>query len=611
MINIPKGNYLLDLKNGKNAYIFSNLKGVTIEGNGSTIICNRQNQAFQFSSCENVTFRNFIIDYDPPCTSQGTIVELSNDKKTLTVELHEGYPLDGITLSGKLLMFGKDRELIKNFQDVSAPDYYDVLQRDPVAKIRFTLNTNLSPDRIPLAVGDYVSFDVKAEGNTQAHTFIIAGCQRMNFEYVTVYDSNCFSFYEYNGEANRYYRCVVTRRIGDPRFGVDRLRAGSADCFHSKFATVGPTVEECKFEYTGDDCIAINGRFYPVYSANSQEKSISYLTTTNSMSDNYVREGDELVCVNNDGSIRGKAIVKSVVQTSPSVAERQATFAKLTTVTGSETYVYGVKAYLESWIEGADMGDVVYSNDRIGRGFQVLRDTVGGNRSRGILLKSSDGVVDGCVVRNTAMSGIALAPEFYWMEAGCPSNVIIRNNTIENCMYHADMGSSQFAALVCVSQAPNGQFAPAGSLNDISIYNNTITGCPYPAVGLTSIDGVYFADNTIEKGDFDRNHGSNFGVQNNRDLYRVNVVNFSTTIDVNSVPSAWIDDIYKVNVHDGYLTVVPNESCDLSLKVYDFSGRCVLSGNSCDSIYVGSLSKGAYILHVSGNGISNSIKLIL
>ncbi|WP_272961341.1 T9SS type A sorting domain-containing protein [Barnesiella viscericola] len=610
VINVPKGNYVLDLQNGKNAYVFSNLSGVTIEGNGSTIICNRQNQAFQFTSCQNVNFRNFIIDYDPPCTSQGTIVELSNDKKTLTVELHKGYPLEGITLSSKMLMYGKDRELIKNFQDVSSTTY-EVLQREPVAKIKFTLDVNLSPDRIPLEIGDFVSFDVKAEGNTQAHTFIITECSHMNFENVTVYDSNCFSFLEYSGNANRYYRCVVTRRLGDPRFEVDRLRAGSADCFHSKFATVGPTVEECKFEYTGDDCIAINGRFYPVYNANPQEKSLCYLTSTSSMSDNYVRAGDELVCVNNDGSIRGKAIVKSVAQIMPSVAERQATFAKLTTVTGADTYVYGVKAYLDTWIDGVDVGDVVYSNGRIGRGFKVLRDTVGGNRSRGILLKSSEGIVDGCVVRNTAMSGIALAPEFYWMEAGCPSNVIIRNNTIENCMYHADMGSSQFAALVCVSQAPNGQFAPAGSLNDISIYNNTITGCPYPAVGLTSIDGVYFADNTIVKGDFDRNHGSNFGVQNNRDLYRVNVVNFSTTIDVNSVQSAWVDDRYQVIVRDGYLRVASNELCDLALNVYDFSGRCVLSGISSDSIYIGALPKGVYILHVTGKGVNHSIKLIL
>ena len=130
-------------------------------------------------------------------------------------------------------------------------------------------------------------------------------------------------------------------------------------------------------------------------------------------------------------------------------------------------------------------------------------------------------------------------------------------------------------------------------------------------MGLTSIDGVYFADNTIVKGDFDRNHGSNFGVQNNRDLYRVNVVNFSTTIDVNSVQSAWVDDRYQVVVRDGYLRVASNELCDLALNVYDFSGRCVLSGISSDSIYIGALPKGVYILHVTGKGVNHSIKLIL
>ena len=61
VIDIPKGTYVLDLVNIQDAYAFRNKKNVIINGNGSTIICNRQSQAFYFENCENLTFSNFFI----------------------------------------------------------------------------------------------------------------------------------------------------------------------------------------------------------------------------------------------------------------------------------------------------------------------------------------------------------------------------------------------------------------------------------------------------------------------------------------------------------------------------------------------------------------------
>jgi len=91
VINLPKSTYLLDLSS-KGAYTFSAKKNMTINGNGSTIICNKQKEAFYFSGCENLTFSNFHIEYDPPCSTQGTITSMSTDKKTWQITLHDGYP---------------------------------------------------------------------------------------------------------------------------------------------------------------------------------------------------------------------------------------------------------------------------------------------------------------------------------------------------------------------------------------------------------------------------------------------------------------------------------------------------------------------------------------
>ena len=315
------------MTNGKYAYIFSNKKNITIDGNGSTIICNRQNQAFQFSNCENVTFKNFVVEYDPPCASQGTIVEMSADKRTWTVELHENYPTTGIQ-NDRILVYDKEnRELKQNFTTISASGM-TTQTVGTSTRLKFTSSWSNTATN-PVVVGDYVSFSVVAEGNIQAHTFIISSCKYMRFENVTVYDSNSFSFLEYDGLQNHYYRCIVTRKLNDPKYPQDRLRAGIADAFHSKYAEIGPILEECRLEYTGDDCIAINGNFYPVYETNAIDNTVSFLTTANSLANVYVRANDKFVCVNNDGTIRGRAVVTNVSLAYPTQAQRDATFAKL------------------------------------------------------------------------------------------------------------------------------------------------------------------------------------------------------------------------------------------------------------------------------------------
>jgi hypothetical protein len=124
IINVPFGTYVLDLVNNKSAYAFSGKKNVTIDGNGSTIICNRQSQAFGFNNCENVTFSNFYIEYDPPCSTQGTITTMSADKRNWDVDIHEGYPVDNLG-GGRIQAYGKNTlELVQNFGTTSSDNLY-------------------------------------------------------------------------------------------------------------------------------------------------------------------------------------------------------------------------------------------------------------------------------------------------------------------------------------------------------------------------------------------------------------------------------------------------------------------------------------------------------
>jgi hypothetical protein len=88
------------------------------------------------------------------------------------------------------------------------------------------------------------------------------------------------------------------------------------------------------------------------------------------------------------------------------------------------------------------------------------------------------------------MAAVLVSPEFWWMEAGISSDVVIKDNIIEGCLQtpiqiHAKEG--------------NGQPLPAGALRNISILNNRIEDCAWPLIHVTSTSGLIVTDNEYPK----------------------------------------------------------------------------------------------------------------
>jgi hypothetical protein len=220
-------------------------------------------------------------------------------------------------------------------------------------------------------------------------------------------------------------------KLNDPKVSYPRLRSINADAFHSKGATVGPTITNCIFMYHGDDCIDIN------------------------------------------------------------------------------------------------TGGVVSSLDMGGSGFVIKNNKMGYTRARGILIKSSDGVISGNEVINCELSGIILAPELFWMEAGFSRNVLIENNTIKDCMFaNSSYGIEQAAYVSVIAINANHQIVPVGGFRNITIKNNILENSPVPAMIITSVDSAQVTGNsiTISK-DIIRTHGKNFGVDNKQVIWTKNTSN--------------------------------------------------------------------------------------
>jgi hypothetical protein len=372
--------------------------------------------------------------------------------------------------------------------------------------------------------GDLVVFSREKQPKERGHAVISLACRQCRFENVVLYASNSFSFYEDGCERMVYSGCKFARKTDDKKVAFPRLRSGNADGLHSKSATVGPTVENCEFQYTGDDCIAINGRYYMVFRAEG-----AYIDLISDKNDIKIDEGDRVQCVKNNGVRAGEATVLSLENLSTETPEKLQQVLSSISIKRPERYKFIVRLQLDVPLN-AQTGDVFCSLNRVGSGFSIKNCKIGHNRSRGMVIKASDGIISHNEVTGTAMSGIVVSPEFNWMEAGCSENLEISHNTIRNCMFQQTNRKMCPGALAVVGLNGLWEVSPAGVFSNISIHDNLIEGCPRPCLGLTSVDGLLCYSNTILPDEnMIREHGIHYGSDNSMDIWTKNIIAYTGT----------------------------------------------------------------------------------
>lgn len=526
VINIPKGNYFLDVEKGAH-YSFKGMKNVVVQGNGSTVICRKQSRAFDINNCENFSLQNITIDYDPLCFTQGTISSISEDGKKWEVTLHDGYPTQDIYYSKIQLFDPVTNDLKQNFYTLHNSDYEFVQSTVDARKLTLTIKRNITKGLVK--AGEYIVFPILPKGVLQ-HCICIEKCKNLLLKNVTVYGSNMFSIVEHDCDNSNFLNCTITRNPNDPTKSVPRLRSGNGDGIHSKHAVKGPTIEGCRVEYNADDNIAINGRFYPVYKVDKEKGCIYVLSGDNG----EVRLGvnDQMVIVDNNGPQRGTVSVSELSKVTPAVDEIKNCFGQFTVkLSNASGMKFGIRVKLKNWMEGINVGDLVYSKNRTGSNFVVKNNIVGHTRARGILIKASDGVIANNTIEGTQLSAIVLAPEFNWMEAGCPSNVEVKNNKIKGCLHaFSHPGMVQPGAITVITLNGKGEISAAGASSNISIHDNEIDSCPKPYIVATSTTNLSIFNNKYSnEGVITRKHGEKFGIDFTKNVWVKNVVEYKFT----------------------------------------------------------------------------------
>ena len=513
-IDIPKGSYSLELRAGR-PMVFENLRDVVINGNGSDVLTRIPSQIAVFRNCENVTFKGFSFDSAILPFTQGTVVAVDPEKGLwLDVEIHEGYETENVTTE-RAQVFDPQTQRLKTNLWTLCWGHNERIERLENGNWRMTFQREDRNRNIE--VGDLTVLGTRSDERLATHTIILENSRYCTLEDITVYVSNCFAFLEYAGHGNRYIRCKVIKKPDDPTRSFQRLRSANADAFHSKFATLGPHIEECVFLYHGDDCIAINGNFYIVVYSDANKVVILERFGHRLR----IEEGDGVRFTSYEGAILGDSIVEAITLRTDVGSEIIATaWRKYELAGGSAQIPRNLRIYELTLETNMDVqsGGNVYAINRVGNGFVAKNNILGHTRARGILVKASDGIITGNTIIGCELGAIVIAPELYWLEAGFSSNLIIENNIIRDCFFHHDRwGDSQPAAISVSATNARGYIMEAGAMNNIVIRNNTISGSPYPAMFLTSIDGLILEGNVISppKENEKREHGKRYAEHHN------------------------------------------------------------------------------------------------
>ena len=475
-ILVPPGHYRVKPQHAHHLFL-KNLDGVKIVADGVEMICTETTNALTIANCTNVTIRGLVIDYDPLPYTQGRITALSADKKVHDIELFDGYPDGDLVTGDRYEVYARDTRVLR------CATYSGIVEKLDAKHFRFT-KRGLSGAGDFEQVGDLCVMGAKwAPGGSAPHAVESDHCRNLRLDSVTVYASNCFGYLEHNGDGNTYYRCKLDRCppvLDLVRRGSPRLRSTNADAFHSKFAVTGPSLLECTAKFQGDDCVNICGAYHMITACHGAELRV--LANGDFLKPN---EGVELLTYT--GERLPDARVVAIVPDGMINAEEDA-FRRKQKMNEEIRTRPNVQAYRVTLDRAVDvaMGSLICSTARVGNGFVVQGCDFGFNRSRGILIKASNGRVVGNTIAGSWMEAIKVSPEYWWLEAGSSDNVEISGNTIKDC---------RSVGIAVYANGGAGQVAPSGAHHRIAIIGNTISGSPLPNIAVTSTAGLQIERN--------------------------------------------------------------------------------------------------------------------
>lgn len=462
----------------------SDFQNLEIDGQGSSFIFDGFVSPFLLSNSNNISFKNFSIDFKRTFHSEGKIIAAYKD--SLDISFSEDYPY--IVDNNKLLftghkIIGKDnggapKRLIYPFWHLLE---YEATKREPAPEARDYLNVqNMKVKELaPGTVRIFFPNLRGTAGNTMIFNatdrlspgFTVSDSETINFKNVTIHHAGGVGIL---GQRSKDIFLDSIKVLPSP----GRMVSTTADATHFVNCKGKITLQNSIFESMMDDATNIHGIYGKITDIISPTELLVKLIHYQQFGFDFLKPNVEVEIANAESlNTYGNNIVKSSKR-----LNKEYTRVTFTKPIVADVKVGDVIAYSEEY------PDVLMKNCR------VLK-----NRARGILLGSRGKIIIEDNYFHTQAPAINLEGDGrFWFEQAGVRDLTIRNNMFDNCNYSFMLGLGVITASSGIEESKK---SISRYNRNILIEDNTFKIFNPNILSMYSIDNLTYKNNKVIKSD--------------------------------------------------------------------------------------------------------------
>ncbi|MEN9841719.1 MAG: hypothetical protein RL376_1519 [Verrucomicrobiota bacterium] len=468
------------------AFMLTELKNLEIDGQGASFVFHGPMVPFLIENSSDVTIKNLSFDFSRPIHSEGKVLAVTPE--SVDLEISEEFPYEirnGILVFTNGKKVGGPETTVKN-GDILYP-YTSLLAFDPVkretafmAKDRYGISEGvvareIGPRQVRIAL---------TKVSAEPGQVLVFGVPR-NYPGIIISDSS-----QVRVESVKIHNCggmgIIAQRSADifvhkvqvtPPHGEKRVTSITADATHFSNCRGKIELVDCLFELQKDDATNVHGLYAKIVRIFSPTRFEVRLIHPQQAGVDFIKAGTRLELT------QGLSL-----ETLGYLA------AKTVTRVNKESTIVETAEPLPATVV---VGDSVADADSNTAEVLIKNCIIRGNRARGILLGSRGKmVVEGNTFHTPGSAILFEGDARFWFEQAGVRDVIIRNNTFDNCNFGV-----WGRGVIMVGSGISKEFRATSRYNkNITIENNLFRiFSKQPLLNLYSVDGLIFRNNRVER----------------------------------------------------------------------------------------------------------------
>ncbi len=452
--------------------LLENARGVTLDGGGADLLFHGTQTGIGLAFCEEITLRNFTMDWGRPELSQGTVLETGDD--FVTVEMHPDSPAE---VAGGRLVFPCEGEV----QHGTSTMEFDARTAAPAYR-RGDLPAVGAAEELRPGVFRCRTQARYSKGNTvifrhgaRTHSvLLIHRCRNTVLEKVDAYSSCGLGFLAQHSDGARF---ADVRYI--PKPGSGRVFSSRDDGLQVSGCRGLIEVDRCVFEGMMDDPINVHGTYLPVSGRSNSRTLRCRFGHGQSVGQNWWAEPGDVV----------QYVARESLQ-----ARGRNTVESFRLLNDHESEV----RFWEPVPEEIGPGWVLENMDAH-PAVRIANSRFGKQRARGVLVTTPRPVRIENNEFQTSGSAILINGDANgWYESGVVRDVLIRGNTFIDC----NQASYQFCeGVISIDPVLHRPQEGKYTHGNIRIENNLFKTFDAPVLFAKSVEGLVFSGNIIERTD--------------------------------------------------------------------------------------------------------------